>query len=115
MYSLLLDTIDFLQYDLLRRPLPKPADFSDDKLKMTFELHKEKKGLWVEAKEYPGLIASGDNPDELREALFDSILTYFDVPRAYAKRINDNLVLNLPNGKSVVPKDKGLYIQVAIG
>ncbi|OIP04332.1 hypothetical protein AUK18_00295 [Candidatus Beckwithbacteria bacterium CG2_30_44_31] len=101
MRNLLLDVRDFIYYDLLNKPLPEAPklDFKQD-----FVLHKERGGMWIESKQYPGLIASGDTPEELREAAFDAILTYFDVPRSTAKRIPDQLVLNLPNGKQIKPK-----------
>ena len=108
------DFLDIIRYDLLRQPLPKPKDFSDDKLHLKFHLNKEKKGgMWLEADDYPGLIASGDTYEELREAVLDSILTYFDVPRAYAKRYKDTLRLNLPNGKVVKPK-KSFWPEITI-
>ncbi|MBU0619368.1 hypothetical protein KKD62_03985 [Patescibacteria group bacterium] len=101
MINILLDLKDFIVYDVFKKPLPEPPDFT---LKHNFVLHKEKNGgSWMESKKYPGLIASGDSPEELREALLDSILTYFDVPRAYAKRLPDTLTLNLPNGKTILP------------
>lgn len=102
MKQIVSDFKDTILYDFLKKPLPEVKNLTWE---MGFVLHKEKKGgMWVEAKDYPGLIASGDTPEELREALFDSILTYFDVPRTVAKRIPDVLVLNLPNGKEIRPK-----------
>lgn len=84
-----------------------------DKLNTKFKLHKDNGGLWLESTEYPGLIASGETLEELREAVFDSILTYFDVPRARAKRMKDTLVLNLPDGKVVSPPESPFFqIQV---
>jgi len=90
-------------YDLLRIPLPIPSNFSPDKLKLKFKIHKENRGYWLEATKYPGLIASGDNLAELRTATFDAVLTYFDVPRAYALRMPDIFILNMENGKQLLP------------
>mgnify|MGYP000002164980 CR=1 FL=1 len=100
--SFLFDIRDVIAHDLLNRPLPEAPciDFEQE-----FVFHKEKGGgMWIESKKYPGLIASGETYKELREAIFDSILTYFDVPRATAKRMLDSLRLNLPNGKTIKPK-----------
>jgi ABC-type Fe3+ transport system substrate-binding protein len=101
MKDLLLDILDFFKYDILKKNPPEPNNLH---LELDFVLHKDGKGMWAEAKEYPGLVASGSTPEELRKALWDSILTYFDVPRAYAKRKKDKLRLNLPNGTIIEPK-----------
>lgn len=103
MYRYLQDGLDYLKYDLLRMSLPTPENFSFDKLTLKFKIHKESRGYWLEAVKYPGLIASGDNLKELRTATFDAVLTYFDVPRAYAQRIPDNFILNMENGKQLLP------------
>ena len=110
-----LDLLDVFKYDVLRLPLPEASGFSWDKLHLTLVPHHKKgEGYWVKAKEYPGLVASGDTLEELREAVFDSILTYFDVPRATAKRMRDLLVLNLPNGTKFVPPDKIKFFEVKL-
>lgn len=100
MKDLILDLLDYILYDILKRPLPKFSPPTLDR-QLQFVLYKEKGGFWVKSKEYPGLVASGDTLEELREALFDSILTYFDVPRAVAKRLPDTGVLHLPDGKEI--------------
>ena len=80
-----LDVVDFIKHDVLGFPLPKADKFSLDKLNLEFETHHNPgEGYWVEAKNYPGLVASGDTPEELREAILDSILTYFDVYPSYS-------------------------------
>lgn len=115
MKDFLLDLRDIILYDLLKKTPPKLKKLE---LELDFIAHKEKGGgIWLEAKNYPGLIASGDTPEELRKALWDSILTYFDVPRSYAKRLKDKLILRLPNGKVVEPKipfwEREIKVQVA--
>ena len=111
MKNLIHDIKDTILYDLLKKPLPQ---IKKPPLNLNFVLRsKAGEGLWLEAKDYPGLIASGDTPEELREALFDSILTYFDVPRAVAKRIPDILVLKLPDGKEIRPKTPA-YLQITV-
>jgi len=115
MKDFLLDIRDVIFYDLLKKTPPKPKKLE---LELDFISHKEKGGgIWLEAKNHPGLIASGDTPEELRKALWDSILTYFDVPRPYAKRLKDKLRLQLPNGTTVEPKipfwEREIRVQVA--
>lgn len=111
--NFLLDLVDVIRFDLLNQPLPDAKGFSIDKLNTKFKLHQDNEELWLEPMEYPGLIASGSTPEELREAVFDSILTYFDVPRARAKRMKDILILNLPNGKVISPPESPFFqIQV---
>lgn len=110
MYNFLLDVKDAILYDLLKRPLPPmpKISFEDD-----FVHLKEDHGFVIESRKYPGLIASGETEAELREALFDTMLTYFDVPRATAKRLPDTLVLKLPNGKTINPPSPNFTIRVA--
>ena len=115
MKDFILDIKDFIIYDLFKTIPPEPKKLE---LELNFIAHKEKGGgLWIEARNYPGLIASGDTPEELRKALWDSILTYFDVPRAYAKRLKDKLRLHLPNGTFIEPDipfwEREIKIQVA--
>lgn len=109
--ELVFGLVDFLRFDVFRQPLPRADRFSLDKLHLEFETHHNPgEGYWIEAKNYPGLIASGDTPQELREAVLDSILTYFDVPRATARRFKDDLILKLPDGTHVYPKPESRFI-----
>lgn len=101
MKNFFLDIIDFINYDILQKPLPESPQVS---YKQNFIFHKEKNGYWLESRDFSGLIASGKTLKELRAALFDAMLTYFDVPRATARRMQDTLILYLPNGKSVKPE-----------
>ncbi len=115
MKNLFLDILDVINYDLLKKPLPKLPEIN---YKQDFILRKENGGYWLESKEFPGLVASGKTLVELREALFDSMLTYFDVPRVVAKRLPDQLELRLPKGRVVRPKSptlKYLAIQTVAG
>jgi hypothetical protein len=113
--ELILEAIDFLKFDVFRQPLPRADKFSLDKLNLDFEIHHNPgEGYWAEAKNYPGLIASGDALQELRRAILDSILTYFDVPRAAAKRFKDILTLKLPDGTHVYPDpEPGFVVKLA--
>ena len=101
MMNFFLDILDFINYDVLQKPLPETPQVS---YKQNFIFHKEKNGYWVESRDFPGLIASGSNLKELRTALFDAMLTYFDVPRATGKRMQDPLILYPPDGRSVRPE-----------
>lgn len=97
-----LDLVDTLRYDVLGQEPPALPKFDPN---LSFEVHKERKGYWVTSKTHPGLIASGDTLEELRSAIFDTILTYYNVPRYHAKRFNDNLTLHLSDGTSVLPPE----------
>jgi predicted RNase H-like HicB family nuclease len=100
MKNLFLDIVDFVNYDVLQKPLPEAPQVA---YKQNFIFHKEKNGYWLESRDFPGLIASGRSLKGLRTALFDAMLTYFDVPRPTAKRMQDPLILYLPNGRVVRP------------
>jgi hypothetical protein len=106
MKNKLLDIIDILKYDYLHFPLPAVPEEFQSNLNLKLKLYKEgNRGYWLEAVDYPGLIASGSNLEELRSATFDAMLTYFDVPRATAKRMNDAVVLNFDDGRQVLPSN----------
>lgn len=106
MKNKLLDLLDVLKYDYLHFPLPSVPEEFQKNLNLKLKLYKEgNRGYWLEAVDYPGLIASGSNLEELRSATFDAILTYFDVPRATAMRISDTVVLNFDDGRQVLPSN----------
>jgi predicted RNase H-like HicB family nuclease len=46
----------------------------------TVKVHEESGSLWAEVVELPGCFASGDNLDELQEALEEAISLYRLVP-----------------------------------
>ncbi|TSC87305.1 MAG: hypothetical protein G01um101416_519 [Microgenomates group bacterium Gr01-1014_16] len=100
--DLLLDLKDFVLFDILRNRPPSLPPF---KLDLQFKTHRDRGLIWVESVDYPGLIASGENESELREAIFDSILTYFDVPRYRARKLPDTLTLKLDDGTVVYPPE----------
>jgi hypothetical protein len=97
------DVRDFIAYDILKSPEPKSPELPSS---LELQGHTGNGFLWVEAEKYPGFIASGRSNQELREAIFDSMLRYFNVPRHIAKKIPDQFTLTLPNGKTVNPPIK---------
>lgn len=108
-WDLLQDFSDFVNYDLIKK---SPPDLPNFKLDLQFKEHRKNGLIWVESIDYPGLIASGRSKVELREAVFDAILTYFDVPRYRAKRLPDLLRLTLGDGTVMLPPERIPLIQV---
>ncbi len=51
-----------------------------DTQEFTINIHEEAGSLWAEVVELPGCFATGDNLDELREALDEAISLYLLVP-----------------------------------
>jgi len=103
-YDKMLDLLESFKYDLLRFPLPEMPEVN---LKGRFDLHKDSGGgYWITSEGLPGLYASGDSLEELRKSFFDALLTYYDVPRARAVRIPDNLELKLREGTVISPPEK---------
>jgi predicted RNase H-like HicB family nuclease len=45
-------------------------------MELTVIVHQERKGFWSEVAELPGCFASGGTPEELREALAESVGLY---------------------------------------
>ncbi|PIQ71762.1 hypothetical protein COT54_01385 [Candidatus Collierbacteria bacterium CG09_land_8_20_14_0_10_46_12] len=106
MKNKVLDLIDVLKYDYLHLPLPPVPEEFQKNLNLKLKLYKEgSHGYWLEAVDFPGLVASGSNLAELRSATFDAMLTYFDVPRSTALRISDTVVLNFDDGRQVLPSN----------
>lgn len=103
LYDKVSDVSSWLKYEVLHFT-PPTMPLIDTTLSL--KLHKEKGGgYWTTCENYPGLIASGDTFEELRESLFDAILLYFQVPRYLTKKVPDKLILNLPDGTQILPKD----------
>lgn len=89
----------FLKYDILKLSVDVPENFSLNLLHQKIKIVKLKEGGFVaESLTYPNLYASGATLEELREAFYDTTLTYFDIPRYYAKRRIDDFKLELDDG-----------------
>lgn len=50
-------------------------------------VHHEDDHVWAEVEEYPGCFASGDNLDELREALEEALSMYLAPSEAERRRV----------------------------
>lgn len=109
MFDKLLDLYDVFRYDLLHREIPVLPKFD---FRVAFKLKKFKKGFWVESDQLPGFIASGKTLEELREAMWDTLLMYYDVPRYRANRLEDRFELHLSDGKVIKPPEKNFVVQV---
>lgn len=99
---LLQELIYLIKYDFLRFPLETPKGISEKYLNQRIKILKLKGGGYIaESLDYPNLYASGDSLEELREAYYDTTLTYFDIPRYYAKRREDTFAFNLDDGTEI--------------
>jgi predicted RNase H-like HicB family nuclease len=47
---------------------------------VTVRVHSEEGSLWATVDEFPGVFATGDTEDELREALVEAVSLYLDTP-----------------------------------
>jgi predicted RNase H-like HicB family nuclease len=112
MKDFFLDIIDFVRYEVLKQKAPI---WPSMELDLTFDLHQEPSGgYWVSSKELPGLHASGDTLAELRTALFDTLLVYYDVPRYYAKKIRDTLTMQLSDGRTIAPPEPIFQVKLKL-
>lgn len=109
MFDKLLDLYDVFRYDLLHQEIPVLPKFD---FRVAFKLKKSKEGFWVESDQLPGFIASGKTLEELREAMWDTLLMYYDVPRYRANRLEDRFELHLSDGKVIKPPEKNFVVQV---
>lgn len=92
------------KYDILKSSLEIPDNMSEKILNQKVRIQKNEEGYFIESLDYPNLYASGDDLGELREAYYDTILTYFDIPRYFAKRRIDNLRIDLADGTEIKAK-----------
>lgn len=105
MFNIFQDIPSFIKYDILGLPLDVPTNFSSDIFHQKIKIMKLSDGGYiVESKKYPNLYASGDDLEELREAFYDTLLTYFDIPRYFAKRRADDFKIALDDGKVLMAK-----------
>jgi len=58
----------------------------------------DSKGVYAIAEDLPGFIASSDTLETLPEAVFDTFLVYYDVPRYQAKQLIPNVSIQMDNG-----------------
>lgn len=56
-------------------------------------------GFWAEFPQLPGCYTQGDSLDKLPGQVNDALLTYFDIPRKQARKLNYNIEFE---GKGVV-------------
>ncbi len=92
------------KYDIFKASIEVPENMDEKILNQRVRIQKSEEGYFIESLDYPNLYASGDDLDELREAYYDTILTYFDIPRYFAKRRIDNLKLDLADGTEIKAK-----------
>jgi len=105
MKNFFLDLKDNFLYDVLNLPLPSVQGVGPHIFQQRFKLvNTEEGGILAESEDYPGLYACGTDLIDLREALYDTILTYFDVPRAVALRSKDTFHLTLDSGVTIKAK-----------
>ena len=109
MLNKLFDLYDTFRYDFLGQESPVMPKF-DSKIK--FKLSKTKEGFWVQSDQLPGFIASAKTLEELREAMWDTLLTYYDVPRYRANRLQDKFELHLSDGMVVKPPENNFVVSV---
>lgn len=97
----LVDLWQTFNYGLLKK---RPSiDFSEmpDQLSFISHYDKENDVHWLEVPDLPEFIVTGKNTDELARNFTDTLLTYFDVPRYFAKRYNpDRIILKIVNQKT---------------
>jgi len=107
MIDIFQDFPSFIKYDVLGLPLDIPPNFSPEIFHQTITISKLSNGGYIaESKKYPNLYASGEDLEELREAFYDTLLTYFDIPRYFAKRRADDFKIDFDDGKVLMAKTK---------
>ncbi len=100
MKNFLQDLPYLIKHDLLGVPVEAPVDFDETIFQQPIKISKLAGGGYLaKSGKYPNLYATGDDLEELRAAFYDTILTYFDVPRYFAKRRADNFRIELDGGK----------------
>jgi len=105
------DLKDFVSYDVLKLEPPRMPEI---KMNLKFKIHRDPDLIWVESVDYPNLVATGENEAELRESMFDAILTHFNVPRYRARRLPDLFSLCLEDGRVVSPPQKVPLIRASL-
>lgn len=101
-YESLLDLIDVVKYDLLKMPF----EFVDyPELKSQFKFYVEKDGVYA-ISEKKGLIFSASTIEGLPDAFIDAWMTYYDIPRYQAKKINENVAIRFDSGEMIVSQNK---------
>ncbi len=93
------DIVDTTKYSILR--VQPPAFSIPNRLDLKVNYDTKNKVLWCETPDLPGFTATGKNEKELLKEIFETLLVYFDIPRYFAKRMNEYGEMTMPDGKVV--------------
>jgi len=79
-------------------------------LRYAVHIHPEDGGLWAEVEELPGCFASGDNEEELQEALMEAIGLYLSTDHSHVQvqRCESGPVVGQPHDTSTVGYQSGM-------
>ena len=111
LHNFVLDISDSLKYGVFKREIPN-IDLPKH-LEMTGGYDKEKKVYWLECEELPGFVVSASSKKQLLREIYETLLVYFDIPRYFAKRMNDYGELVMPDGRKIKMVDTQINLNYA--
>ncbi len=111
LYNFFLDFSDSLKYGVFKKEIPS-IDLPKH-LEMTGGYDEGNKVYWLECEELPGFVVSASSKKQLLREIYETLLVYFDVPRYFAKRMNDYGELVMPDGRKIKMVDTQINLNYA--
>ena len=106
-----LDIVDLLKYEIFKKEVP--VINLPKELKMKGGYDKENKTYWLECEELPGFVVSASSQKKLLKEVYETLLVYFDVPKYFAKRMNDYGELTMSDGRKLKMVDTNILLNYA--
>lgn len=100
------DVIDYLKYDLLGQEF-QAVDYKFPPVRLRFFL--EKDGIYAISTDLPGFLVTARTMEDIPEAVFDTLLVYYDIPRYQAKKLLPNISIELDSGQVITTTSKEQY------
>lgn len=97
--DMLYDIIDTIKYGVLKAQPPQLAIPSH--LPLTLHKDRENDVIWCDSIDLPGFVATAKTEKELLKEVYETLLVYFDVPRYFARKMNDYGEIIMDNGKKI--------------
>ena len=103
-----LHVYDSVKYEIFKVK-PKSIFSLPNNISLSMFNDPQRNVFWVESNEFPDFVASANTEEDLIKEIHQTLLLYFDIPRYYAKKFDDQGILTLDDGRQVILAPKFTY------
>lgn len=104
----ILHVYDSVKYEIFKVK-PKSIFSLPNNISLSMFNDPQRNVFWVESNEFPDFVASANTEEDLIKEIHQTLLLYFDIPRYYAKKFDDQGILTLDDGRQVILAPKFTY------